>query len=323
MIDVPVAMIEIEARIIDIEKTKLTELGFDWAVAAKNASFVFGDPGRAASAGDFALGINARVSSNTVILSGSSYLLSRIQALESAGDAQVIARPSILTTDNLGALIDLSQTFYASVSGERVANLVPVTVGTMLKVTPHLIEREGQRQIQMVVDIEDGTLVSREGLSLPVVKKSTLATQAVILENQSLLIGGYNMENAENALKKIPLLSDLPVVGQLFTTSYANREKYERLFLITPRIVDPLALASAGIPALAEKDANRATIPAPIIDLAPSKDLSPETSPVPAADATSGMNLKLSLSMLKTSAPERRVADANNRLQSSLADAEW
>jgi type III secretion protein C len=249
-LDVPAPMIEIEARIIDVNKNKMRELGFDWGVAAKNASFAFGGPATPpapSGLSDFALGINARVTSNTVVLNGGSYLLSRIRALESLGDANTVARPSILTTDNLGALIDMSQTFYAQVSGERVANLVPVTVGTMLKVTPHVIEQDGERYIQMVVDIEDGTLISREGVGLPVVQKSTLATQAVILENQSLLIGGYNTESVENKQTRIPIFSDLPVLGRLFTANWASRKDQERLFLITPHIVDPLALAKASL----------------------------------------------------------------------------
>jgi len=246
MLDIPVAMVEIEARILDVSKTKLRELGFDWGIAAKNATFAFGAPTQApATSGlsDFSLGIHARVTSNTVVLDSASYLLSRIHALESQGDANTLARPSILTTDNLGALIDLSQTVYAEVKGERVANLVPVTVGTMLKVTPHVIEHDGERYIQLVIDIEDGTMINQASTGLPIVQKSTLATQAVILENQSLLIAGYNRENTQSTQLHVPVLSNIPLLGPLFSSTQANRDNSERLFLLTPRIVNPLVLA--------------------------------------------------------------------------------
>ena len=298
MLDVPVPMIEIEARIIDVNKKRVSELGFDWGAASNNAAFTFGDPTRAPGLSDLALGIRARVASNTVVLDGASYLLARIRALETVGDARTVSRPSILTTDNLGALIDLSQTFYTSVSGERVANLVPVTVGTMLKVTPHMIEKDGERHIQMVVDIEDGTLVTRPGLSLPVVQKSTIATQAVILENQSLLIGGYSSENTQDQELRIPLLSDIPVLGRLFISTQRDTNKLDRLFLITPRIVDPAALAKAVTTAL--------PLPLPLPDAPPASAPLPTATPddtplTPPAEAlpfsTSGLKLTSNLNL--------------------------
>ena len=87
----------------------------------------------------------AGVNPTTVIPNVGEFLMARIQALEGNGDARIVSRPSVLTLDNLGALIDLSETFYIQTSGERVANVVPISVGVTLRVTPH-IDRAGRGQ---------------------------------------------------------------------------------------------------------------------------------------------------------------------------------
>jgi type III secretion protein C len=221
-LDVPAGLVEIEATTIDVNRSRLTELGIDWSGTA--------------AVGRLSLGF--RADPTTVLANQAATLLASVRALENQGEARVIGKPSVLTTDNLSALIDLSQTFYVRVTGERVANLTPVTTGVTLKVTPHLIEQDdGPPEIQMVVDIEDGTLIDRAGMDLPVVQRSVISTQATIRENQSLLIGGYDTESEGERSDRIPGLGNLPIVGALFRTTQTERQRRKRMFLITPRIV--------------------------------------------------------------------------------------
>jgi type III secretion protein C len=178
-----------------------------------------------------------KVNPTTVIPDAGSFLMARLKILESDGDARIVSRPSILTLDNLGALIDLSETFYVEAIGERVANVVPVSVGTTLKVTPHIVEINGRQSIRMVVDIEDGTIQSREIKSLPTIRKSTIGTQAVMKENESLLIGGFNQEQELKQTDFVPGLGNIPFIGIFFKKKSKKIEKRERLFLITPKIL--------------------------------------------------------------------------------------
>jgi type III secretion protein C len=142
-----------------------------------------------------------------------------------------------LTLDNLGALIDLSETFYVQAIGERVANVVPVSVGTTLKVTPHIVDTAGKQSVRLVVDIEDGAIQDRQIQSLPTIRRSTIGTQAVMNENESLLIGGFNSEQEIKQVDRVPGLGDLPIIGIFFKKKSTNRSKRERLFLITPKII--------------------------------------------------------------------------------------
>lgn len=244
-LDTPVGLVEIEAITIDVNKSRLEELGIDWSANLRNVSAGFGDAKLPVAAGVLSLGYRGAAATTTVVADQASALLARIRLLETTGDAYVAGKPSILTSDNLSALIDLSQTFYTKVTGERVANLTPVTVGVMLKVSPRIVTTEaGQTEIQLVIDIEDGSLVDRTGLDLPVVQRTTISTQATILEGQSLLIGGYDTETQQNSMEKVPLLGDIPKLGALFRSTRVDQQRRKRMFLITPRIV------SMGTPAL-------------------------------------------------------------------------
>lgn len=242
-LDTPAGLVEIEAITIDVNKSRLEELGIDWSANARKLSVGFGDASLPAAAGVLSLGYRGAGAATTVVADQANALLARIRLLETSGDAYVAGKPSILTSDNLSALIDLSQTFYTKVTGERVANLTPVTVGVMLKVSPRIVATDaGETEIQLVIDIEDGSLVDRTGLDLPVVQRTTISTQATIREGQSLLIGGYDTETQQNSMEKVPVLGDIPKLGALFRSTRVDQQRRKRMFLITPRIV------SIGLP---------------------------------------------------------------------------
>jgi type III secretion protein C len=238
-LDVPTALIEIEAMIIDVNTTRLDELGIAWAGRRGGTAAGFGDVSPSTGALTIsAARRGANISTTSTVLDVGNYLITRIRALEGIGEAAVHSRPSILTIDHTGALLDLSETFYIRTYGERVATVTPVTVGTTLKVTPHYIEREGfGPTIQLDVDIEDGQIQDRTVEGLPTVRRSTVSTQAIVGENQTLLIGGYNTLQRTHSNDRIPVLGSIPLLGAFFSNKVENRQNRERLFLIKPRMV--------------------------------------------------------------------------------------
>lgn len=236
-LDVPSVLIEIKAMILDINKKRLSDLGVDWTLGGGSLLAGFGSTDRP----------TGRSGPGTILAMTSSRLVASIRALEESGDVRISAEPSVVTIENLGAVLDLSSTFYASVNGERVANLVPVTTGTTLKVVPHLID-DGSRKVQLAVDVEDGAFGAIDGLNLPSVQQSNISTQAIVQENQSLLIGGYQYQSETTNNSGVPRLSDLPVLGHLFKSKNRVVQDRVRMFLITPRILDGKELAAVPTP---------------------------------------------------------------------------
>jgi type III secretion protein C len=237
-LDVPNHLIEIEAMILDVNSTNLSDLGIDWRVSGSSSrSLSFGTPDLAPDR-------------NTLVYSGLGTIadvLARIRLLESKGAARIVSRPSLLTQDNMGAMIDLSDTFYIQTVGERVAEVQPVTVGISLRVVPRIVEDEKGRAIHLVIDIEDGSIQDVQVGTLPTVRRSTIGTQAMVLESRALVIGGFNAQRNLRQRDQMPVLGDVPVLGHLFSKTTRREETYERLFFITPRVVP---LQQAGLHSL-------------------------------------------------------------------------
>lgn len=229
-LDKPLAQVEINVSIIDIDTDSLEQLGVNWQLGRDDGDYIRFNP----------FGANGDAANNfsTIINITSGKLLAQINMLSERNNAKILARPSVLTLDNMEAVLDNSQTFYVKVSGTESAELFPVTYGSVLKVTPRIVDEESGRKLHMSVNIQDGGQAGEDVENIPVVKNSSISTQAVIDENESLLVGGYYYEENRQGQSKVPLLGDIPIVGTAFKSKSTDNKKTVRLFLITPRIVD-------------------------------------------------------------------------------------
>lgn len=221
-LDQPSNLVEIDAVILDIDRSQLSSLESRWSARAGSVNF-----GSSLLTGG----------SSTLFINDFDRFFADIQALEGQGVASVIARPSVLTLENQPAVIDFSRTAYITTTGERVANVQPVTAGTSLRVIPRTIAGEQPNRFQLIVDIEDGQLERTRDNDTPDVKRGTVSTQAVIGENRSLVIGGFHVDESGERQDKVPILGSLPVIGALFTSKRHEVSRRERLFILTPRLV--------------------------------------------------------------------------------------
>ena len=158
--------------IVDVNSDRVNELGVNWGANIGTTSVGYGDLNLATSGG-LPIDSGAGLSPGTIGLSVGSVLAARLHALETKGQAHILSQPSILTADNMGALIDLSDTFYIQTTGERVATVTPITVGTSLRVTPRYIQGPTGMKVELTVDIEDGRIMQEQQVdNLPTVRKS-------------------------------------------------------------------------------------------------------------------------------------------------------
>lgn len=235
-LDVPTSLIEIEAVIIDINTARAKELGVSWAGRSGNNSVTLGTFS-ASGNGTINLASGSGTSASSLVLPAGNALLAQLRLLESEGDAQIQGRPSVLTVENLGALLDLSETFYIKVEAERVASVTPVTTGTTLRVTPRVIVDGERRMVQMLIDIEDGQIQERMIGSLPTVRRSSVSTQAIVMNGEALLIAGYRSDHSMVSTDRVPVLGELPGIGLAFSQKTRNTQKRERMFLIRPKVI--------------------------------------------------------------------------------------
>jgi type III secretion protein C len=247
-LDVEPQSLEIEATIIDVNTDRLRELGINWRWSNAGNSLLFGR----GDASDLLLRGNTEVTPQgrggfvSAVLGDANQLVARINALQSDGAARVVSSPQVMTLSDVEAVFDNSQTFYVKVGGYQDVDLFNVSAGTQLRVTPHVFKDKDQVRIKLLVAVEDGSVTGRNVDNIPIVERSTINTQALIQEGESLLIGGLVRESSGSNVDKIPLLGDIPLVGNLFKTRSDTKGRVERMFLISPRLAAPGRSAAAA-----------------------------------------------------------------------------
>jgi type III secretion protein C len=265
-LDVKPALVEIEARVLEVSEDAIDSLGVDWRARSGSASVAL-TPGSqssaaatstssAATTGTGILGIPAIATSGltaplvipgsqlpqggvltTVLTDSGRFLMARVTALSDHGKANIVSSPRVLTLDNVEAVLENLSTFYVPVAGNLDVGLYNISAGTSLRVTPLLVTEDGHTQIKLAVRIEDGGITQQSVGTLPVVQRTTITTQAFINEGESLLIGGYKSEVRNVTNVGIPGLSSIPVLGALFRRQQKEKTHMEHLFMLTPRIV--------------------------------------------------------------------------------------
>jgi type III secretion protein C len=254
-LDQPSKVIEINAAIIEMNTNANLTWGVDYR-SLNEETLETNAQGEPSTTGTFRLGqnTNADLADGVDLISGSGLnasaaligttwqILARIKALEEAGEAQVLSRPSVMTIDNTEAVLRDDSTIYVRVAGLAEVDLFPVSAGVMLRVTPHLIEPTKTNEptkIRLIVNIEDGDFTPQNVDEIPSVRRSEISTQAIIAENESLLIGGQYRHQQSNGEVGVPVAGRVPVLGLAFKNKRVINNKRQRLFLISPRIIDP------------------------------------------------------------------------------------
>jgi type III secretion protein C len=242
-LDVESQIIQLDATVIDIDKTRVRQLGIDWTYQHGNTAAAFVGGVHPADAMGNLIGLQV----NSIITDASNFT-ARLNALEQEGVTNIVQRPQVVTLNDAEAVIESTQSVYVPVSGAFDEDLFGVIAGTVLRVTPHIIVDNGRQRIRLLVTIEDGNVqvtdqptTGANGQTLlrpvPSVVRNAVNTQAIIDVGQGLLLGGLNRRENTRTTSRIPLLGSIPLLGRLFRSDVTKRDTTERLFLISPQII--------------------------------------------------------------------------------------
>ncbi|HGJ5907204.1 MAG TPA: type III secretion system outer membrane ring subunit SctC [Arsenophonus nasoniae] len=233
-LDKPTARIEVALSIIDVNADNLSELGIDWGVGLKAGQHhqinIASTLTQAASP----------VLGSLLDKQGLNYLVAKVSLLQSQGIAQVVSKPTLLTQENTQAIIDHNETYYIKVNGERVAELKGITYGTLLQMTPRVIQIGDKPEIHLVLHIEDGNQKpNSSGVDgIPTINRTIIDTVARVEQGQSLVIGGIFRDEVIKTSRKVPLLGDIPLLGALFRSQSNQTRRAVRIFIVEPKIID-------------------------------------------------------------------------------------
>ena len=250
-------LVKIEAAIIDISKSRVSDLGIQWQGEYSDNEASFGNLAEGVAAGALSFATGGFSLSNNAIVSNVNGLIARINLLESKGRGRIVSRPSILTLDNIEASLASSEKFFVKVEAFQDSSLYPVEVSTTLRVTPHIIREGKQTRIKLLVVIKDGS-IDQSGSGnvdgLPRVSTNHLTTQAEILETQALVVGGHIRSELSVRRRRVPLLGYIPILGLPFSHKTKQRKELVRLYIIRPRLTLPADEMSGDARALITDD---------------------------------------------------------------------
>jgi type IV pilus assembly protein PilQ len=161
-----------------------------------------------------------------------------LQALEKENRAEIIASPRVATSSQQQAEIRQGvQIPYTTIDRDGTPKTEFAPAELSLTVTP-LITPDNR----LVLDLEVtqntlGALVSvAGGGQAPSINTQSVKTQLLVNDGETLVLGGIFQQLTQSGVTKIPVLGDIPVVGNLFKSREEKHEKRELLIFVTPRI---------------------------------------------------------------------------------------
>lgn len=178
----------------------------------------------------------------TFLLSGAqTNLIATLSAAETKGISRTVNKSSIITMDNMQAIVEAKTTitYKIQTGGENpTVESRDIDAGIVLNVTPHIIEgEEGRSLIELVVKAERSSFLSTRTDGIPEKATTTLTTQAAIGDEATLVVGGLFEERYAVGETGIPCLMNIPGAGYLFKTASAKDPKSNILFFMSPTII--------------------------------------------------------------------------------------
>jgi general secretion pathway protein D len=220
-----------------------------------------------------------------------------LRAIAQAGKTEVLSRPSVLTRNNQQAVISLGQEVPLVTNtrfdtfGNQINTVAYQNVGIILRVTPFITDDD---KVEMIVTPESSSLADRSqwvpvsggaggAVLAPVINSRSADTVVVVPNGQTVVIGGLMEKSKMQSDSKIPILGDIPLLGNLFKRKLKDDAKTELMIFLTPHIVkEPGQLAGVSArerdgallapKAFSEQELNQ------FLDNLPSKDTSPKKS---------------------------------------------
>ena len=169
---------------------------------------------------------------------GSGALGLELSAMQAQNKGKIISNPRVLTQDRKEAVIESGTEIpyeEATSSGATSITFKKAVLG--LTVTPN-ITPDGQIIMSVKINKDSPSLCTTSGVSTTCISTKNLTTQAMVEDGGTLIVGGIYEEETGDGVRKVPLLGDIPVLGNLFKTRSRTEARRELLVFITPRIMD-------------------------------------------------------------------------------------
>lgn len=247
-LDVPIPNINIAVRFIETNLDTTRGHGIDWTKA----------PVQLGGSLDTTISIPINLSNITMATLNPIQLTTALRVMQARGQSKLLSSPQVTTLDNHEAETETVTTVYiegnignnqnqyrqgnqATQTNNPYGNIFTNQVqekdiGIKLKVTPRINEAS---KITLLVDATVEALLSAAEINTdkPRSTKRTVKTQVTVSDGDTAIIGGLIAENVLENKKFVPIISAIPLIGQMFQSTSIEKEQRELLIFITPNVI--------------------------------------------------------------------------------------
>ncbi|MES2299564.1 MAG: type II and III secretion system protein family protein [Pseudomonadota bacterium] len=233
------AQVMLEVKVAEVSKTLMEKLGTELTGARQAGNFSF----------SLLTGLLSQAASTLTIGQGATRLA--IDAEAKKGLVKILAEPTIMAISGQeGAFLAGGRIFIpvaqANTGAGSTISLEEKEFGVGLKFLPTVLEG-GLINLRVTPEVSElsqigspFTTVNGSTSILPSITTRRASTTVQLMDGQSFVIGGLIKNNINSAVKSLPLLGDIPVLGALFRSTEFQNDRTELLFIVTPHLVKPL-----------------------------------------------------------------------------------
>jgi general secretion pathway protein D len=258
-IDRPRFQVAIEATVAEVALTDELQFGVQYFLTSidgrygkdKGSVALLSAPAQSFATGQAALQSAVQSAFLERVLPGMNLLLGPeaqpkiiLTALSSLTDVKILSTPSIVVVDNQPALLQVGDEIPVSTGVATVLSNVNTPVvntiemrntGVILKVLPHIhangtIQLEIEQEISNVVNPNQPTLT-------PTISQRRVHSTVAVTNGQTVMLGGLISEQNQTTKAGIPVLNDMPLIGDLFGTKAARKQRTEIIMFIKPKLI--------------------------------------------------------------------------------------
>lgn len=175
-----------------------------------------------------------------------------LSALGTITDVQVVSAPKLLTLDNKSATLqfgDQVPIITQSATGVQDANAPTIVnsvqfrdTGIVLRVTPR-ISKGGTVFVDVNQEVSSAIPTTTSNIDSPTIQQRKISSTVAVQDGDSIALGGMIRQSDTHSDSGVPVLKDIPVVGNLFSSTNNTGARTELLIFLRPRIIRSAAAA--------------------------------------------------------------------------------
>lgn len=235
-LDVLPIQVMLEAVIAEVRLNDELKFGLRWAIQSGNFRFNLSDVDSGSAGTSFPGAGFAYVTPNIEVT---------LNALASITDVNIISSPNILALNNQPALLQVGDqvpivtkqsTSVEDLNAPVINSVEMKDTGIILSVLPR-VNASGRVLLDIEQEVSNVVATTSSGIDSPTIQQRKVSTKVMVNDGESLALGGLIQEQNSLQRGQVPVLGDIPVVGNLFKSKTDTIARTELIIFIRPRVI--------------------------------------------------------------------------------------